>query len=130
MEIFPISLKLQQQRCLIVGGGHIAYRKANLLVKAGAIVDVIAPEIEPELLQLVVKSAGQYIQAAFSESILATPYRLVIAATDQTEVNKAVFEQCEQRNLLVNSVDDIPHCRFMVPAIIDRSPLVLSLIHI
>ncbi|MFM2331266.1 MAG: uroporphyrinogen-III C-methyltransferase, partial [Pseudomonadota bacterium] len=126
MEIFPISLKLQQQRCLIVGGGHIAYRKANLLVKAGAIVDVIAPEIEPDLQRLVEKSLGQYIQAPFSESILTTPYRLVIAATDQPDVNKTVFEQCEARNLLVNSVDDIPHCRFMVPAIIDRSPLVIS----
>ena len=126
MNIFPISLKLQQQRCLIVGGGHIAYRKANLLVKAGAIIDVIAPEIEPELRQLVYKSMGQYIQAAFSENILATGYRLVIAATDNTAVNKAVFEQCEIRNLLVNSVDDIPNCRFMVPAIIDRSPLVVS----
>lgn len=126
MEIFPISLKLQQQRCLIVGGGHIAYRKANLLVKAGAIIDVIAPEIEPDLQQLVEKSQGQYIQAPFSVNILATPYRLVIAATDQPDVNKAVFEQCEIRNLLVNSVDDIPNCRFMVPAIIDRSPLVIS----
>ena len=126
MEIFPISLKLQQQRCLIVGGGHIAYRKASLLVKAGAIVDVIAPEIEPELRQLVYKSMGQYIQAAFSENILATGYRLVIAATDNTAVNKSVFEQCEARNILVNSVDDIPNCRFMVPAIIDRSPLVIS----
>ncbi|MGL5403791.1 MAG: NAD(P)-dependent oxidoreductase, partial [Acinetobacter sp.] len=45
MEIFPISLKLQQQRCLIVGGGHIAYRKALLLAKAGAKIDVLAPEI-------------------------------------------------------------------------------------
>ncbi|KCZ20437.1 siroheme synthase CysG, partial [Acinetobacter baumannii] len=55
-----------------------------------------------------------------------TPYRLVIAATNDAEVNKTVFEQCEARNLLVNSVDDIPHCRFMVPAIIDRSPLIVS----
>lgn len=102
------------------------YRKANLLVKAGAIIDVIAPEIEPDLQQLVEKSQGQYIQAPFSVNILATPYRLVIAATDQPDVNKAVFEQCEIRNLLVNSVDDIPNCRFMVPAIIDRSPLVIS----
>ncbi|MDB9682478.1 siroheme synthase CysG, partial [Acinetobacter baumannii] len=51
---------------------------------------------------------------------------LVIAATNDAEVNKTVFEQCEARNLLVNSVDDIPHCRFMVPAIIDRSPLIVS----
>ena len=126
MEIFPISLKLQQQPCLIVGGGRIAYRKANLLVKAGAIIDVIAPEIEPELLKLVEQSTGQYIATVFSESALVCNYRLVIAATNQAKVNQYVFEQCEARHILVNSVDDIPHCRFMMPAIIDRSPLIVS----
>lgn len=126
MDIFPISLKLQQQRCLIVGGGHIALRKATLLAKAGAIIDIVAPEIEEQLLQLVTAISGQYFAEVFSEKFLSTPYRLVIAATNDPQVNKTVFEQCEVRNLLVNSVDDIPNCRFMVPAIIDRSPLVIS----
>ncbi|MCE7533186.1 siroheme synthase CysG [Acinetobacter nosocomialis] len=126
MDIFPISLKLQQQRCLIVGGGHIALRKATLLAKAGAIIDIVAPEIEEQLLQLVTTTSGQHFAEVFSEKFLSTPYRLVIAATNDPQVNKTVFEQCEVRNLLVNSVDDIPHCRFMVPAIIDRSPLVIS----
>ncbi|MEN8275543.1 uroporphyrinogen-III C-methyltransferase [Acinetobacter seifertii] len=126
MDIFPISLKLQQQRCLIVGGGHIALRKATLLAKAGAIIDIVAPEIEEQLLQLVTTINGQHFVEVFSEKFLSTPYRLVIAATNDPQVNKTVFEQCEVRNLLVNSVDDIPHCRFMVPAIIDRSPLVIS----
>ncbi|QNX49504.1 uroporphyrinogen-III C-methyltransferase [Acinetobacter seifertii] len=126
MDIFPISLKLQQQRCLIVGGGHIALRKATLLAKAGAIIDIVAPEIEEQLLQLVATTNGQHFVDFFSEKFLSTPYRLVIAATNDPQVNKTVFEQCEVRNLLVNSVDDIPHCRFMVPAIIDRSPLVIS----
>ncbi|MBR7736948.1 uroporphyrinogen-III C-methyltransferase [Acinetobacter seifertii] len=126
MDIFPISLKLQQQRCLIVGGGHIALRKATLLAKAGAIIDIVAPEIEEQLLQLVATTNGQHFVDVFSEKFLSTPYRLVIAATNDPQVNKTVFEQCEVRNLLVNSVDDIPHCRFMVPAIIDRSPLVIS----
>ncbi|WP_284087580.1 siroheme synthase CysG [Acinetobacter nosocomialis] len=126
MDIFPISLKLQQQRCLIVGGGHIALRKATLLAKAGAIIDIVAPEIEEQLLQLVTATSGQHFAEVFSEKFLSTPYRLVIAATNDPQVNKTVFEQCEVRHLLVNSVDDIPHCRFMVPAIIDRSPLVIS----
>ncbi|KHO17407.1 sirohydrochlorin ferrochelatase [Acinetobacter baumannii] len=126
MDIFPISLKLQQQRCLIVGGGHIALRKATLLAKAGAIIDIVAPEIEEQLLQLVTTTNGQHFVEVFSEKFLSTPYRLVIASTNDPQVNKTVFEQCEVRNLLVNSVDDIPHCRFMVPAIIDRSPLVIS----
>ncbi|MFC3901450.1 uroporphyrin-III C-methyltransferase / precorrin-2 dehydrogenase / sirohydrochlorin ferrochelatase [Acinetobacter marinus] len=126
MDIFPISLKLQQQRCLIVGGGHIALRKATLLHKAGAIIDVVAPEIDSQLLEVVQNSAGQYLQASFDAQHLYTTYRLVIAATDDAEVNRTVFEQCEARNILVNSVDDIPNCRFMVPAIIDRSPLLIS----
>lgn len=126
MDIFPISLKLQQQRCLIVGGGHIALRKAQLLVKAGAIIDVIAPEIDQSLMALVTQSGGHYFADVFSEQVFQHVYRLVIAATDDAQVNRTVFEQCELRNILVNSVDDIPHCRFMMPAIIDRSPLLIS----
>ena len=126
MDIFPISLKLQQQCCLIVGGGHISYRKALLLGKAGAKIDVLAPEIDDSLLQLVQQSQGQYVQDVFSSSTALRHYRLVIAATDNNLVNQQVFAACEAENVLVNSVDDPPHCRFMVPAIIDRSPLVIS----
>ena len=127
MDIFPISLKLQQQRCLIVGGGHIAYRKAVLLNQAGAIIDVVAPEIDTNLLDLVNHAQGQYIQARFNSDIILKQYRLVIAATSEAETNRHVFEVCEAENILVNSVDDPPHCRFMVPAIVDRSPLVISI---
>ncbi len=127
MDIFPISLKLQQQPCLIVGGGHIAYRKALLLAKAGAVIDVIAPEIESSLLEIVKTSQGQYVQAPFSLDIPLRDYRLVIAATNDKATNIQVFEACEAEKILVNSVDDPPHCRFMVPAIIDRSPLVVSI---
>lgn len=126
MDIFPISLKLQQQPCLIVGGGHIAYRKAVLLEKAGAVISVVAPEIEASLLEIVQATAGQYVQAPFNPEIPLRSYRLVIAATNDAGVNRQVFEDCEAENVLVNSVDDPPHCRFMVPAIIDRSPLIIS----
>ena len=126
MEIFPISLKLQQQLCLIVGGGHIAYRKAVLLAKAGAVLHVIAPEIEADLLALVEQTQGQYLAEVFKTPLNLREYRLVIAATNDRAVNQQVFEVCEAEKVLVNSVDDPPHCRFMVPAIIDRSPLILS----
>jgi len=126
VDIFPISLKLQQQPCLIVGGGHIAYRKAVLLQKAGAVISVVAPEIEASLLEIVQATAGQYVQAPFNSEIPLRSYRLVIAATNDARVNRQVFEDCEAENVLVNSVDDPPHCRFMVPAIIDRSPLIIS----
>jgi len=126
VEIFPISLKLQQQPCLIVGGGRIAYRKAVLLAKAGAILHVIAPEIESDLLTLVQQTQGQYVDEAFQQQVNLRDYRLVIAATNDRAVNQQVYEVCEAEKVLVNSVDDPPHCRFMVPAIIDRSPLIIS----
>jgi uroporphyrin-III C-methyltransferase/precorrin-2 dehydrogenase/sirohydrochlorin ferrochelatase len=126
VEIFPISLKLQQQACLIVGGGRIAYRKAVLLAKAGAILHVLAPEIEHDLLALVEQTQGQYVAEHFAMQVNLRDYRLVIAATNDRAVNQQVFEACEAEKVLVNSVDDPPHCRFMVPAIIDRSPLVIS----
>nr|WP_218954855.1 siroheme synthase CysG [Acinetobacter sp. YH12086] len=132
VDIFPISLKLQQQPCLIVGGGRIAYRKAVLLAKAGAQLTVCSPEIENDLLTLVNQTQGQYLNSIYHESvyqenaIALRQFRLVIAATNDKAVNQAVFEACEAENVLVNSVDDPPHCRFMVPAIIDRSPLVIS----
>lgn len=127
MDIFPISLKLQQQPCLLVGGGHIAYRKAVLLAKAGAIIHVIAPDVEQDLLDIVHATHGQYHAEKFSTQVSLSHFRLVIAATNDKAVNQAVFEACEALNVLVNSVDDPPHCRFMVPAMIDRSPLVVSI---
>lgn len=127
MDIFPISLKLKQQICLIVGGGSIAYRKAVLLSQAGAVLHILAPQIDEQLQQLVKTHHGKLFFDVFKPTVLEQPYRLVIAATDQPDVNRHVFEECEARNLLVNSVDDIPHCRFMVPAIVDRAPLLISI---
>lgn len=127
MDLLPISLKLTQQRCLIVGGGNIAWRKAQLLADAGARLDVLALAIEPQLLELVEKTQGQYIAQAYSEHVDLSHYRLVIAATNHASVNAQVFADCEAKNILVNSVDDPPHCRFMMPAIIDRSPLLVSI---
>lgn len=127
MDLLPVTLKLSKQRCLIVGGGSIAWRKAQLLADAGACIDVLAPAIEPQLKALVEKTQGQYLSAAYSENLELHHYRLVIAATNDARVNAQVFTDCEARNILVNSVDDPPHCRFMMPAIIDRSPLLISI---
>jgi uroporphyrin-III C-methyltransferase/precorrin-2 dehydrogenase/sirohydrochlorin ferrochelatase len=126
MDVLPIALKLTGQLCLVVGGGAIARRKADLLVQAGARLHVIAPEVLPELAQLAQASGGLVTLATYSSSHDLKSYRLVIAATNDPAVNSQVFEDSEALNILVNSVDDPPHCRFMIPAIIDRSPLVLS----
>ena len=77
------------------------------------------------ILHMAAKGMEKWLEK-FNAEISLSNYRLVIAATNDKAINQAVFEACENLNILVNSVDDPPHCRFMVPAIIDRSPLVVS----
>lgn len=127
MDLLPITLKLTQQACLLVGGGSIAYRKAILLADAGGVIDVISPAIDDNLLEIVNQTGGRYLASNYSSNFYLKKYRLVIAATDDPAVNAQVFNDCETQQILVNSVDDIPHCRFMMPAIIDRSPLLVSI---
>lgn len=127
MDVLPIALKLTHQRCLIVGGGKIARRKADLLVQAGAQLDVLAMDVIPELESMVKESGGSVFLEFYSSHFNLQDYRLVIAATDDPAVNQQVFHDCESLKILVNSVDDPPHCRFIVPAIVDRSPLLISI---
>lgn len=126
MDVLPIALKLTNQLCLIVGGGKIARRKADLLVQAGAQLDVLAIDVVPELDSMVKDSGGSVYLEHYSSNFDLQQYRLVIAATDDPAVNQRIFHDCEAQRILVNSVDDPPHCRFIVPAIIDRSPLLIS----
>lgn len=129
MDVFPIALKLQNQRCLIVGGGQIALRKARLLISAGARIDVLAPVLIAELKQRLRENGGAHFKDSYpvtDPDFALTHYRLVIAATDDPATNAQIFADCEAQNVLVNAVDDPPHCRFMTPAIIDRSPLLIS----
>lgn len=140
MDNLPIYLKLKQQPCLIVGGGNIAIRKARLLCDAGAKLDILSPDILPDLLDMITHAGGKHVEMEYSldhhklgadQPIKHCPflskYKLVIAATDDKAVNAQIFHDCESLNVLVNSVDDPPHCRFIVPAIIDRSPLLVSI---
>ncbi|KAF0813178.1 Siroheme synthase [Andreprevotia sp. IGB-42] len=126
MDYFPLFLKLQGQRCLLAGGGEIAARKARLLLQAGASMTVVAPELNAEL--AVWRDAGQlqHLAAHYAASQL-DGQRLVIAATDDAGVNAQIFADCEARNILVNAVDSPEHCRFIVPAIVDRSPVVVAI---
>lgn len=140
MDVLPVALKLKNQHCLIVGGGNIAIRKARLLLSAGAVLDILSPDILPDLLDMIIQNGGTHHAQSYTvdhhklgkqQPIKHCPflskYKLVIAATDDKAVNAQVFHDCERLNVLVNSVDDPPHCRFIVPAIIDRSPLLVSI---
>lgn len=126
MDYLPLFFDLRQRTCLLVGGGTIALRKARLLVKAGAKVHVVAPRIAPELQLLLDRSAGVYTQDVYRESYLQD-VALVISATDIEAVNEAVATSCRQRQIPVNVVDNPRLCSVIMPAIVDRSPLIIGI---
>lgn len=124
MDFLPLFTKLEGKTCLLVGGGEIALRKARLLDKAGAVLRVVAPDIDAELKALVA-GKGQCLHADYRLDYLEGVF-LVVAATDDEVLNAQVSRDCNTRNIPVNVVDSPELCSFILPAIIDRSPLVVA----
>ncbi len=125
MDFLPIFLDLKQQSCLVVGGGDIAARKAGLLLKAQAVVTIVAPKLSSSTQKLVISQQVHWLEARFDPSQLGQE-RLVIAATDDEKVNAAVYEAAKARNILVNVADSPDHCDFILASILDRSPIVVA----
>ncbi len=126
MDYLPLSLQLQGQAVLLIGGGQIALRKATLLLRAGAVITLVAPQIEADLKQALQEHGGHIHQRAFQDGDLAGQ-RLVVAATEDAEVNRRVSELAQAQGLLVNVVDRPGLSNVIFPAIIDRSPLLISI---
>lgn len=126
MDYFPLFLKLQGQPVLVVGGGDVAERKIALLQAAGATVSVGAPELTEALQAQVAQQTLHWLAGMFTEAWL-DGNRLVIAATDDRAVNARVYHAAEARAIPVNVVDDPELSRFIVPAIVDRSPIVIGI---
>lgn len=125
MDYLPIFLDIKQRRCIVVGGGEIAVRKADMLLKAGAHVVIISPEIEAEIQIWLDKGKIEYIKSKFKKRYLKKA-RLVIAATDDESINQQVHEMAEKLNIPVNVVDQKPLCTFITPSIVDRSPIMIA----
>jgi uroporphyrin-III C-methyltransferase / precorrin-2 dehydrogenase / sirohydrochlorin ferrochelatase len=126
MIYFPVFFDLKAQKVLIVGGGEVALRKLALLERAGAALTVVAPELAPEILALA--NAGRIRTAAreFSPEDLEGA-RLVVVATHRRAVNRWIATLSEARGIPVNVVDDRLASRFIVPAIIDRDPVLVAI---
>ena len=122
MDYLPVFQKVKGRLCLVVGGGSIGTRKAGVLLEAGAKVRVVAPQIDDELKS---KANVEAVVARFEEKHL-DGVMLVIAATNDRAVNKQVSELAQARNIPVNAVDDPELCSFIMPAIMDRSPLMVA----
>ena len=125
MDYFPIFLRLAGEPVLVVGGGEVAARKIDLLLRTSAKVRVVAPELVSGLAEKAAAGELVHIAAEFSPEHL-DGVRLAIAATDKHSINAWVARQAERRNIPVNVVDDRELSRFIVPAIVDRSPVVVA----
>jgi uroporphyrin-III C-methyltransferase/precorrin-2 dehydrogenase/sirohydrochlorin ferrochelatase len=125
MIYFPVFFDLAAQKVLIVGGGEVALRKLALLERAGAAITVVAPELAPEIMARV--SAGKIRAQAreFAPQDLEGA-RLVIVATHRRAVNRWIASLSEARGIPVNVVDDREASRFIVPALIDRDPVLVA----
>ena len=125
MDYLPIFLNIREQRCLVVGGGEIATRKAVMLIRAGARVQVVAPDISPALIEKLQSHNGSYRMGAYDVSDL-DDVAIVIAATNDEALNRQVHADCRARQLPVNVVDAPALCSFVFPSIVDRSPLIIA----
>ena len=115
-------MDLEGRDCLVVGGGSVAARKVTLLVRAGARVEVVSPTLCDVLQQHLDAGEISHSQREFADSDIAGKV-LVIAGTDQRAVNRQVSELARQQNIPVNVVDQPDLCSFIMPSIIDRSPV-------
>jgi uroporphyrin-III C-methyltransferase/precorrin-2 dehydrogenase/sirohydrochlorin ferrochelatase len=125
MDYLPIFVDLKGKHCALIGGGEVAARKVNLLLKAGARVTVYAPELGPILAGMVQEGRIQHRQTAFEPALL-DDCMLAIAATDDKETNRRVYEAATARRIPVNVVDQPSLCTFILPSIIDRSPVIAA----
>ena len=126
MERLPAFLDVKGKRCVVVGGGEVALRKATLLVRAGARLHVVAPDLCAALKTLCEQSGSLVCPIEFQPCCLGGA-TLVIAATDSLEVNTRVSEHAQTLGIPVNVVDQPELCTFIVPAIVDRSPILVAI---
>jgi uroporphyrin-III C-methyltransferase / precorrin-2 dehydrogenase / sirohydrochlorin ferrochelatase len=126
LNYFPVFFDLAGQRVLIVGGGEVALRKVSLLERTGALITVVAPEIAPELAARAAAGTLTLAVREFAPDDLDGA-RLVIVATSRRAINRWIANLSESRNIPVNVVDDREASRFIVPAVIDRDPVLVAI---
>lgn len=125
MAHYSISINLAGKKCVVVGGGNVAERKVETFIDFGASVVVVSPKLTSALCDMAQKGLIEHIAQEYNPSHLDGAF-LVVAATDDIEINKSISAQCHSRRLLVNVVDVPELCNFYVPAIVRRGDLVIS----
>ena len=125
VDYFPVFLKLNGKSCLLVGGGEVAARKAKLLLAAGGKLTIIAPKVGAIVAKLASDGRIRHIVREFRAADV-NDHCLVVAATGDRDVQRAVFAAANAAGIFCNSVDDLDNSSYIMPAIVDRSPLVVA----
>ncbi|KGY13635.1 ferrochelatase [Vibrio tubiashii] len=127
MQYFPLFIDLNHKPVLVVGGGEVASRKVDSLIRAGADVTIVSPQIEEHLAKLVESNECRWVQGFYSVELLETKYVQVWATTDNPSLNHQVHRDAKQKGILVNVVDDLPYCDFITPSMINRGRIQLAI---
>ena len=127
-ELYPIFLKVTQLNVLVVGGGNVGLEKLTFLLKSSpnAKVTVVAPEFHPELTELAKKHPVQLIDDVYNVSYLKEKH-LVIATTDNVNVNIEVYHHCKEQHILVNVADNPPYCDFYMGGIVTKGNIKIAI---
>lgn len=126
MAVFPLFTDLSGKKCIIVGGGEVASRKVDVLLKFDAELVVIAPEVDRSIRELEGRGRVKVLQKEYSEGDIDNAV-LVVAATSSFEVNDCVFRDARKRNIPVNTMDDPEKCTFYFPSVIKRGDLTVGI---
>jgi len=130
MDLFPIFLKLTARRCLVIGAGNLAESKIESLRAANARVTVIAPNARERIASMAQAGEVEWLQRAFQPGDVSDPsagYFLVVTATNDPAVNRAVYAEATSANVLCNAVDDPPFCDFYFPSVVRRGDLQIAI---
>lgn len=127
MKRFPLFVNLDKLPVLVVGGGEIAERKINLIIKANAKVEVLARKFSPNVENLINKNKLKKIKSNLDISTLDSNYSLIIAATDNKQINKKLFNFANKNNILINVVDQPDLCTCTFGSIVERGDLVVAI---
>ena len=127
MRYFPMFLDVENKPILVVGGGEVACRKVDSLLRAGADVTLVSPKVAPYLQQLVDENKLHWVQNFYSSQIISKEYLQVWATTDNPSLNHQVYNDAKKLGILVNVVDDLPYCDFITPSMINRGRIQIAI---
>src|SRR5713226_2741792 len=126
MRYYPVFLDIAGKPVIVIGGGKIAHQKMENLLKAGAEVTVVSPELSEEMAALLAAGRFRHIKREYQAGDLEG-YVIAFVATDDRSANATVTREGRERRVWVNAVDDPPNCDFIMPGIVQRGDLIISI---